>query len=95
MGARKIADNKIYNLEGDVKISIKDIAETIKKILGDVKIEYIEGRPGDFSGKEISNKKAKEELGWAPETCFEDGVRNYIDWYQEQLKRKNRNTIYV
>ena len=95
LGARKIADNKIYNLEGDVKISIKDIAETIKKILGDVKIEYIEGRPGDFSGKEISNKKAKEELGWEPKTCFEDGVKNYIDWYQEQLKQKNTNTIYI
>jgi len=95
LGARKIADNKIYNLEGDVKISIKDIAETIKKILGDVKIEYIEGRPGDFSGKEISNKKAKEELGWKPKMCFEDGVKKYIDWYQEQLRQKNTNTIYV
>ena len=95
LGARKIADNKIYNLEGDVKISIKNIAETIKKILGDVKIEYIEGRPGDFSGKEISNKKAKEELGWVPKTGFEEGVRKYIDWYQEQLRYKNTNTIYV
>jgi UDP-glucose 4-epimerase len=95
LGARKIADNKIYNLEGDVKISIKDIAETVKKILGDVKIEYIEGRPGDYSGKIISNKKAKEELGWAPKTIFEEGVRKYIDWYQGQLKQKNTNTIYV
>ena len=95
LGARKIADNKIYNLEGDVKISIKDIAETIKKILGNVKIEYIEGRPGDFSGKKISNRKAKEELGWIPKTSFEDGVRKYIDWYQEQLKQKKANTVYV
>jgi UDP-glucose 4-epimerase len=95
LGASKIADNKIYNLEGEVKISIKDIAETIKKILGDVKIEYIEGRPGDFSGKNISNKKAKEELGWKPKMCFEDGVKKYIDWYQEQLRQKNTNTIYV
>jgi len=95
LGARKIADNKIYNLEGDIKISIKDIAETIRKILGDVKIEYIEGRPGDFSGKEISNKKAKEELGWVPKTGFEEGVKKYIDWYQGQLRQKNTNTIYV
>ena len=95
LGARKIADNKIYNLEGGIKISIKDIAETIKKILGDVKIEYIEGRPGDFSGKEISNKKAKEELGWVPKTGFEEGVKKYIDWYQGQLRQKNTNTIYV
>tara|TARA_Y100000031_G_scaffold120340_1_gene134331 strand:+ start:271 stop:1197 length:927 start_codon:yes stop_codon:yes gene_type:complete len=95
LGARKIADNKIYNLEGSIKISIKDIAETIKKILGDVKIEYIEARPGDFSGKGISSKKAREELGWVPKTGFEEGVKKYIDWYQGQLRQKNTNTIYV
>ena len=95
LGARKIADNKIYNLEGGIKISIKDIAETIKKILGDVKIEYIKGRSEDFSGKEISNKKAKEELDWAPKIGFEEGVKKYIDWYQGHLRLKNTNTIYL
>jgi len=95
LGALKKADNKIYNLEGGIKISIKDIAETIKKILGDVKIEYVEERPGDFSGKEISSKKAKEELGWVPKTGFEEGVKKYIAWYQGQLSQKSTNTIYV
>ena len=60
-----------------------------------MKIEYIEGRPGDFSGKEISNKKAKEELDWAPKIGFEEGVKKYIDWYQGHLRLKNTNTIYL
>ncbi len=95
LAAKKIADNKIYNLEGDVKVSIKDIAELIKKIIGDVEIKYVEGRPGDFQSKEISNKKVKEELGWKPETRFEDGLVKYIEWYKQSLTDKNKNTIYI
>lgn len=87
MGLKDIAKNKIYNLEGKEKVSIKQIAETIKKLIGKVEIQYTEGRPGDFSGKEISIKKAKEELGWEAKTPFVEGVKRYIDWYKEREER--------
>lgn len=84
LGLKEVAKNKIYNLEGDEKITIRQIAETVQKILGEVEIKYIEGRPADFSGKEISNARAKEELGWHPRVSFEEGVRRYIDWYKQE-----------
>lgn len=86
LALKDIAKNKIYNLEGTEKISIRQIAETVQKILGKVKIEYIEGRKGDFPGKEISNKRAKEELFWEPKTPFEEGVRKYIEWFKKKKK---------
>jgi len=86
LALKDIAKNKIYNLEGDEKITIKQIAETINKILGGVKITYTEERKGDFSGKEISNEKAKKELGWSPNTPFKDGIRKYIEWYKNILE---------
>lgn len=89
LALQSIAKNKIYNLEGNESISIKQIAENIKKILKDVKIEYIPNRPGDFSGKEISNRKAKEEISWEPRTKFEEGLARYIEWYKGyEEKRK-------
>lgn len=84
LALKSIAENKIYNLDGYEQVSIKQIAETVQKLLGDVKIEYIPARPGDFSGKEISSKAAKVELGWEPRIGFEEGVRRYIAWYQER-----------
>jgi UDP-glucose 4-epimerase len=84
LALKNIAKNKIYNLDGKEKITIKRIAETIKKILGNVKIEYIPARPGDFSGKEVHSKLAKEELGWEPKISFEEGIRRYIDWYKKR-----------
>ena len=87
LSLQSIAKNKIYNLDGAEKISIKQIAETIKKVIGDVKIDYIPERPGDFSGKEISSKLAKQELGWEPRVGFEEGLERYIDWYKKREEK--------
>ncbi len=89
LALQSVAKNKIYNLDGKERVTIKQIAETVKKIIGDVKIEYIAVRPGDFSGKEVSSALAKEELGWEPKVNFEEGIRRYINWFkQREQKRK-------
>ena len=88
LALKSVAKNKIYTLDGKEKITIKQIAETIQKLLGDVNIEYVSARPGDFSGKEVSSELAKKELGWEPKVCFEEGVRRYIEWYKDREAKK-------
>ena len=78
-----IAENKIYNLEGDEKVTIKQIVDTVDEIIGGVKVEYKEGRKGDFKGKNILNQKAKNELGWFPKITFKEGMKKYIEWYKQ------------
>lgn len=80
---QKIAENKIYNLEGQRPISVKEVAETVQKLVGNVGIRYIPSRPGDFGGKKVSSERAKRELKWEAKTSFEEGVRKYISWYKE------------
>jgi len=76
-----IAKNKIYNVTGDKKITIKDVAETVKKILGNVEIVHEkEERVADFKGKLVRNDKVKRELGWMPKTSLEVGLKKYIEW---------------
>lgn len=87
---KEIAKNQTYNLEGMRSITVKEVAETVKKLLGDVEIEYKEGRPGDFVGKIVSAEKAKRELGWEPKVDFEEGMRRYIKWYWENIKLKKK-----
>jgi UDP-glucose 4-epimerase len=88
LGLMPVAKNKIYNLDGNEKITIKQIAETVQKIIGNVKIEYTPARPGDFSGKEVSSERARTELGWVPKTSFEEGVRKYVQWYKEREEKR-------
>lgn len=90
LALKPIAKNKIYNLDGREKVTIKQIAETIKKVIGDVKIEFTPARPGDFSGKEVSSELAKKELSWEPKVNFEEGVRRYVKWFKE---RENNRKI--
>ena len=91
LALRSIAKNKIYNLDGNERITIKEIAETTQKIVGDVKIECVQGRLGDFSGKEVSSELAKRELKWSPKVNFEEGVRRYIVWYKKREERRRND----
>lgn len=85
-----IAKNRIYNLDGSEKVTIRQIAETVAKIVGKADIQFGEGRPGDFGGKEVSTQRAKEELGWTPQVNFEEGVRRYVAWYKERHAARER-----
>ena len=79
--------NQIFNLEGLRKVSIKEIAETIKKLLGGtgqkVEITYTPARPGDYAGKEVSREKAKRVLGWEPKVDFAEGMKRTLEWYRQ------------
>ena len=78
------AENQILNVEGMRRISIKNIADTIRELMDDeVLIEYIPERPGDYEGKEASNEKIKRLLGWEPKIDFEDGMKETIDWFKQ------------
>ena len=89
LALKSAAKNKIYNIDGKEKVTIKQIAETVQKLIGDVKIESIPARPGDFSGKQISSELAREELGWEPKVSFEEGVRRYIEWYKKEREESD------
>lgn len=82
-----IAKNKIYNLEGMRPITIKEVGETVSKLIPGVKIEYKDARAGDFKGKIASNEKAYRELGWKPKVDIEEGISKYIDWHKSAMKK--------
>jgi UDP-glucose 4-epimerase len=74
------ARNGTFNLDGRRSVSIREIAETIRNLLGSVEIRYEEGRPGDFQGGVISCERALTDLGWSPKTEIREGISRYIDW---------------
>jgi nucleoside-diphosphate-sugar epimerase len=70
-------------VEGMLRISIKDIAANIHNLMDDeVTIQYIPERPGDYEGKETSNKKIKRLLDRYLKINFEDGMKETIEWFK-------------
>jgi len=82
-----VAVNQTYNLDGTRPVTIREVAETVKKLVGDVEIEYQDARDGDYQGKLVSVEKAREELNWEPTVSLEEGISRYIEWYKENETR--------
>jgi UDP-glucose 4-epimerase len=80
----QVATNRVYNLASDENVTIRQIAENVQEIMGNVEIVYTEARPGDFGGKIVDSSRADQELGWTAATPFSEGVRRYVEWRLEQ-----------
>ncbi|MDH6108317.1 UDP-glucose 4-epimerase [Kitasatospora sp. MAP12-15] len=76
------AQDQTFALEGNTAVSIREVADTVSELLGPLTVEHVPARAADYSGRPISNAKAKRLLGWSPSTRFADGVSRYIDWYR-------------
>jgi len=76
----EVALNRVYNLASDENVTIRQIAESVKELMGNVEIVYTEARPGDFGGKIVCSQRAKRELQWTAATPFSEGVRRYVEW---------------
>ena len=79
---------EVYNVGGHNERPNIVVVKTILKELGKSEdlITYVTDRKGHDQRYAIDPTKIHEELGWLPETKFEDSVRKTIKWYLE-----NRN----
>lgn len=81
----KGAAGERYNIGGHNEKRNIDIVKLILKHLDKPEslIEFVEDRKGHDYRYAIDPSKIKAELGWEPETKFEDGIIKTIDWYLE------------
>jgi UDP-glucose 4-epimerase len=75
-----VAAGRTYNLVGSEQVSVRQIAETLQELVGDVPIVHVDDRPADLRSSAISGERAGRELGWEVETPFHQGVRRYVSW---------------
>jgi UDP-glucose 4-epimerase len=88
LAMQDVAANQTYNLEGTRRVTVLEVAEAIRTIIGDeVRIEFGPERPGDFAGREVSGEKARRDLGWQPSVEFADGLRPTVDWFRQRWTR--------
>uniref|UniRef100_UPI003FEE0D63 GDP-mannose 4,6-dehydratase n=1 Tax=Fusobacterium ulcerans TaxID=861 RepID=UPI003FEE0D63 len=73
---------EIFNLGESHVVSLKEMVETIEKVLG--KKAVLDKQPmqlGDVEKTYADISKAKEVLGYDPKTNFEDGIKKFVEWY--------------
>lgn len=72
---------EIYNIGGHNEKSNLEVVQTIINTLGKGEIKFVTDRAGHDRRYAIDPTKIHRELGWLPQTTFEDGIRRTIDWY--------------
>jgi UDP-glucose 4-epimerase len=69
-----------YNIGTGSKVSIRELAETIKRVTDtDSEIVHTDPRPGDIERSEADITKAREGLGYMPTVTLEDGLSQLVD----------------
>ena len=79
---------EIYNIGGNNERANIDIVKIILEALGKPEslITYVKDRPGHDKRYAINSCKIQNELGWKPQTDFEIGMRQTIEWYKNNPK---------
>ena len=80
---RRGREGEGYNVGGHNEKSNLDVVKIILKALGKSEdlITFVKDRPGHDRRYAIDPTKIHNELGWLPQTKFEDGITKTIEWY--------------
>lgn len=83
VAALKPVGYEVINLGSDEPVVLMDAVRLIERLTSKKAHLIFEARhPADVEATWANITKAKEVLAWRPQTKFQDGVRNVIEWYR-------------
>ena len=75
----------LYNIGTGKDITIKELAETIQKVIGHQgNILWDTSKP-DGTPRKLMDVSKMQELGWQYSTELEDGIKKTYQWFLENL----------
>lgn len=82
MAASDYNDPSPINLGSGVEISIKDLAETIKSVVGyEGELRWDTSKPNGQPRRNVDVTRARESFGFRAQTSFEQGLKEVVSWY--------------
>ena len=78
---------RIFNLGGSQPVSLRDMIESVGAVVGNkLRIEQLPMQVGDVQQTYADLTRSREELGFDPQTPFEDGLRKQWAWLRDRLE---------
>ena len=79
------------NLGGGARVRLDRLIALIAQALGkEPQIEHHPDQPGDVRLTDADLTHAGQVLGFRPRVGIEQGIRQFVDWYEEVHGRKSR-----
>jgi len=79
---------EIYHLSPDQGVSVKEVVSTIAQLLNvpfEKVTKVVAERLGQDAAYVIDSSKARKELGWKPEISLEQGLKQVVDWVNQNF----------
>src|SRR3989339_226614 len=78
---------EIFNLAGGRSVKLLDYIAEIEKNLGKrAKKNMMPMQPGDVPVSSADISKAEKMLGYKPQVTVEEGIKRFVEWYQDYYK---------
>ncbi len=78
---------EVFNLGNDATVTLKEMVQTIEEAVGKkAELNPQPDQPGDVPQTWASVEKAKNLLGYSPSLSFKEGVRRFVEWYEEKAE---------
>ncbi|MPY87209.1 MAG: NAD-dependent epimerase/dehydratase family protein [Luteitalea sp.] len=72
---------RVYNVGGGSRVAVNHVLALIERIVGKpLQIERLPAQKGDMRDTYADTSRARQELGFAPETTLEDGLHAEYQW---------------
>ena len=79
-----VAPWRVVNIGGGKPVGLLDFIETLEKVMGvTAKKTFLPMQKGDVPQTHADPALLKALTGYVPDTAIADGVRAFVDWYQE------------
>jgi GDP-L-fucose synthase len=76
------------NLGASFEISIRDLAQTIKKVVGyKGRVVFDTTKPDGQPRRKTSVSRAEKEFGFKSATSFQEGLQKTVDWYTQHIRK--------
>jgi UDP-glucose 4-epimerase len=78
-------DATAFNIATGKQTNVLELAEMVGKVMGQKPtVEFAPARAGELFRSSLDITKAGRVLGWKPESGFEDGLPQLVDWFRKE-----------
>jgi len=86
--AQAVGISGAFNLGSSGRITINNLVELLKDASGiDPVVRHGPPRPGDVRHSLADISAAREAFGFEPEVSLQEGLKEYMDWAKEEVRR--------
>ncbi|MBL7095376.1 NAD-dependent epimerase/dehydratase family protein [candidate division KSB1 bacterium] len=74
------------NIGSEKEVSIKELAETIRKVIGeDFELKWDTTKPDGQPRRMLDTSRVEKEIGFKAEVGLNEGLKKTIEWYKKSL----------